>query len=160
VFDDTLFRRWGRKVFGAFWTHDGSAQQRMAIADSATLTPCIRTCCCSPSHETRTCTVPNALESATTMKGFQRSRTGMLLTSPTCAGVVAVASCCFGLSEFRALGGQLVVYEKWLSAILFEGLAARHHMKHPLVRLAGYGTPPVGCHDELGRNRRYRSLSL
>jgi hypothetical protein len=23
VFDDTLFRRWGRKVFGAFWTHDG-----------------------------------------------------------------------------------------------------------------------------------------
>jgi hypothetical protein len=23
---DTLFRRWGRKVFGAFWTHDGSAQ--------------------------------------------------------------------------------------------------------------------------------------
>jgi hypothetical protein len=53
-----------------------------------------------------------------------------------------------------------VVYEKWLSAILFEGLAARHHMKHPLVRLAGYGTPPVGCHDESGRNRRYRSLSL
>jgi DDE superfamily endonuclease len=26
VVDDTLFRRWGRKVFGAFWTHDGAAQ--------------------------------------------------------------------------------------------------------------------------------------
>ena len=26
VVDDTLFRRWGRKVFGALWTHDGSAQ--------------------------------------------------------------------------------------------------------------------------------------
>ena len=26
VVDDTLIRRWGRKVFGAFWTHDGSAQ--------------------------------------------------------------------------------------------------------------------------------------
>ena len=26
VVDDTLFRRWGPKVFGAFWTHDGSAQ--------------------------------------------------------------------------------------------------------------------------------------
>ncbi len=26
VVDDTLFRRWGPKVFGAFWTHDGSGQ--------------------------------------------------------------------------------------------------------------------------------------
>jgi DDE superfamily endonuclease len=26
VVDDTLFRRWGRKVHAAFWTHDGSAQ--------------------------------------------------------------------------------------------------------------------------------------
>jgi DDE superfamily endonuclease len=26
VIDDTLFRRWGPKVFGAFWTHDGAAQ--------------------------------------------------------------------------------------------------------------------------------------
>ena len=26
VVDDTLFRRWGRRVFGAYWTHDGSAQ--------------------------------------------------------------------------------------------------------------------------------------
>jgi hypothetical protein len=26
VVDDTLIRRWGRRVFGAFWTHDGSAQ--------------------------------------------------------------------------------------------------------------------------------------
>lgn len=26
VVDDTLFRRWGPKVFGAFWTHDGAAQ--------------------------------------------------------------------------------------------------------------------------------------
>jgi len=24
--DDTLFKRWGRKVHHAFWTHDGSAQ--------------------------------------------------------------------------------------------------------------------------------------
>ncbi len=24
--DDTLFRRWGRKVHHAFWTHDGAAQ--------------------------------------------------------------------------------------------------------------------------------------
>ena len=23
VVDDTLFRRWGRRVFGAYWTHDG-----------------------------------------------------------------------------------------------------------------------------------------
>src|SRR6266498_492072 len=26
VVDDTLFKRWGRKVHHAFWTHDGSAQ--------------------------------------------------------------------------------------------------------------------------------------
>jgi len=26
VLDDTLFKRWGRKVAYAFWTHDGSAQ--------------------------------------------------------------------------------------------------------------------------------------
>ncbi|MPY78835.1 MAG: transposase, partial [Actinophytocola sp.] len=26
AFDDTLFRRWGRKVHHAFWTHDGAAQ--------------------------------------------------------------------------------------------------------------------------------------
>ena len=31
VVDDTLFRRWGPKVFGAFWTHDGSAQGPDAI---------------------------------------------------------------------------------------------------------------------------------
>ncbi|TQC45812.1 hypothetical protein EEB14_29810 [Rhodococcus sp. WS4] len=24
--DDTLFRRWGKKVYHAFWTHDGAAQ--------------------------------------------------------------------------------------------------------------------------------------
>jgi hypothetical protein len=26
VVDDTLFRRWGRKVHHASWTHDGAAQ--------------------------------------------------------------------------------------------------------------------------------------
>jgi hypothetical protein len=26
VVDDTLFKRWGRKVHHAFWTHDGAAQ--------------------------------------------------------------------------------------------------------------------------------------
>ena len=26
VVDDRLFRRWGRKVHHAFWTHDGAAQ--------------------------------------------------------------------------------------------------------------------------------------
>jgi hypothetical protein len=31
VIDDTLFRRWGPKVFGAFWTHDGSAQDPNAL---------------------------------------------------------------------------------------------------------------------------------
>jgi hypothetical protein len=31
VIDDTLFRRWGPKVFGAFWTHDGSAQDHNAL---------------------------------------------------------------------------------------------------------------------------------
>lgn len=31
VVDDTLFRRWGPKVFGAFWTHDGSAQSPSAL---------------------------------------------------------------------------------------------------------------------------------
>jgi hypothetical protein len=31
VVDDTLFRRWGPKVFGAFWTHDGSAQGPNAL---------------------------------------------------------------------------------------------------------------------------------
>lgn len=29
--DDTLFRRWGRKVFGAFWTHDGAGQDPNAL---------------------------------------------------------------------------------------------------------------------------------
>ena len=29
--DDTLIRRWGPKVFGAFWTHDGSAQGPHAL---------------------------------------------------------------------------------------------------------------------------------
>lgn len=28
VIDDTLFRRWGRRVHHAFWTHDGAAQGR------------------------------------------------------------------------------------------------------------------------------------
>jgi hypothetical protein len=31
VVDDTLFRRWGPKVFGAFWTHDGSGQDPKAL---------------------------------------------------------------------------------------------------------------------------------
>jgi hypothetical protein len=31
VVDDTLIRRWGPKVFGAFWTHDGSAQDPTAL---------------------------------------------------------------------------------------------------------------------------------
>jgi DDE superfamily endonuclease len=31
VIDDTLIRRWGPKVFGAFWTHDGSAQGPNAL---------------------------------------------------------------------------------------------------------------------------------
>ena len=31
VVDDTLFRRWGPKVFGAFWTHDGSGQDPNAL---------------------------------------------------------------------------------------------------------------------------------
>ncbi len=31
VVDDTLIRRWGPKVFGAFWTHDGSAQDPDAL---------------------------------------------------------------------------------------------------------------------------------
>jgi hypothetical protein len=31
VVDDTLFRRWGPKVFGAFWTHDGSGQDPTAL---------------------------------------------------------------------------------------------------------------------------------
>jgi hypothetical protein len=32
VVDDTLFKRWGRKVHHAFWTHDGSAQGGKKIA--------------------------------------------------------------------------------------------------------------------------------
>jgi hypothetical protein len=31
VIDDTLIRRWGSKVFGAFWTHDGSGQDPNAL---------------------------------------------------------------------------------------------------------------------------------
>jgi hypothetical protein len=31
VLDDTLFRRWGRKVYHAFWTHDGAAQGKHRI---------------------------------------------------------------------------------------------------------------------------------
>lgn len=31
VADDTLFRRWGRKVHHAFWTHDGAAQGKQKI---------------------------------------------------------------------------------------------------------------------------------
>jgi hypothetical protein len=31
VVDDTLFKRWGRKVHHAFWTHDGAAQGRQKI---------------------------------------------------------------------------------------------------------------------------------
>ena len=31
VLDDTLFKRWGRKVAYAFWTHDGSAQGKSKI---------------------------------------------------------------------------------------------------------------------------------
>lgn len=31
VVDDTLFRRWGPTVFGAFWTHDGSGQDPNAL---------------------------------------------------------------------------------------------------------------------------------
>jgi hypothetical protein len=29
--DDTLFRRWGRKIYNVFWTHDGSAQGKAKI---------------------------------------------------------------------------------------------------------------------------------
>ena len=32
VVDDTLFKRWGRKVRHAFWTHDGAAQGGKKIA--------------------------------------------------------------------------------------------------------------------------------
>src|SRR6266487_4926174 len=32
VVDDTLFKRWGRKIHHAFWTHDGSAQGGRKIA--------------------------------------------------------------------------------------------------------------------------------
>jgi hypothetical protein len=32
VVDETLFKRWGRKVHNAFWTHDGSAQGKNKIA--------------------------------------------------------------------------------------------------------------------------------
>jgi len=32
VVDDTLFKRWGRKVYHAFWTHDGAAQGGKKIA--------------------------------------------------------------------------------------------------------------------------------
>ncbi|WP_239307814.1 MULTISPECIES: transposase [unclassified Frankia] len=32
VVDDTLFKRWGRKVHHAFWTHDGAAQGGRKIA--------------------------------------------------------------------------------------------------------------------------------
>jgi hypothetical protein len=28
VVDDTLIRRWGTNVLGAFWTHDGSGRSR------------------------------------------------------------------------------------------------------------------------------------
>lgn len=31
VVDDTLFKRWGRKVHHAFWTHDGAAQGKQKI---------------------------------------------------------------------------------------------------------------------------------
>jgi hypothetical protein len=31
VIDDTLFRRWGRKVHHVFWTHDGAAQGQRKI---------------------------------------------------------------------------------------------------------------------------------
>jgi SRSO17 transposase len=31
VVDDTLFRRWGRTVHHAFWTHDGAAQGKHKI---------------------------------------------------------------------------------------------------------------------------------
>ena len=32
VIDDTLFKRWGRTVYHAFWTHDGAAQGGKKIA--------------------------------------------------------------------------------------------------------------------------------
>ena len=32
VIDDTLFKRWGRQVHHAFWTHDGAAQGGKKIA--------------------------------------------------------------------------------------------------------------------------------
>jgi hypothetical protein len=32
VIDDTLFKRWGRRVWHAFWTHDGAAQGGKKIA--------------------------------------------------------------------------------------------------------------------------------
>jgi hypothetical protein len=34
VVDDTLFRRWGRKVHYAFWTHDGAAQGKQKITEA------------------------------------------------------------------------------------------------------------------------------
>ena len=34
VVDDTLFRRWGRKVHHAFWTHDGAAQGKQKITEA------------------------------------------------------------------------------------------------------------------------------
>jgi hypothetical protein len=34
VVDDTLFRRWGRKVHHAFWIHDGAAQDKQKITEA------------------------------------------------------------------------------------------------------------------------------
>jgi hypothetical protein len=34
VVDDTLFRRWGRKVHHAFWIHDGAAQDKQRITEA------------------------------------------------------------------------------------------------------------------------------
>ena len=59
VVDDTLFRRWGPKVFGAFWTRGGAAQDptRSAAATGGSSsgsssrcrsahTRCACRCCC------------------------------------------------------------------------------------------------------------------
>lgn len=54
--DDTLFRRWGRKVHHAFWTHDGSAQgpaklgrgNRWVIIGIVARLPCCRHPVCLP----------------------------------------------------------------------------------------------------------------
>ena len=42
VIDDTLFKRWGRRVHHAFWTHDGAAQGGKKIARGQTVSVQVR----------------------------------------------------------------------------------------------------------------------